>query len=244
MFAKHLPPSAELPRVLALDEAAAAELPPEVELTRGDASTPGTFDAVVGRAAPARLATLRERLRPGGRLILAHRADPQSLLAALAAAGFIHCLVEPLDDFVLYRGERPPEGASVGRVQTLATQSPISNLRSPFVFLLITQTPNKPAWNLAPDEKVEWRAATMIDPETGRPALLAFSSLVKAVGFMQASVLTRFLSGVNKIGKFRAEAARAWERPLILNPELEGARSLTLGPAYAVDPQTAVVGDE
>ena len=115
---------------------------------------------------------------------------------------------------------------------------------SPFVFLLITQTPNKPAWNLTPDEKVEWRAVTMIDPGTGRPALLAFSSLVKAVGFMQASILARFLSGVNKIGKFHVESVRTWERPLVLNPEFEGVRSLTLGPAYAVDPQTAVVGDE
>ena len=46
MFARHLPPSADRPRVLALDERAAAELPTEIHLTTPPQS--GVFDAVVG----------------------------------------------------------------------------------------------------------------------------------------------------------------------------------------------------
>ncbi|MGH2522319.1 MAG: hypothetical protein ACRDH2_07435, partial [Anaerolineales bacterium] len=197
MFAKHLPPSATSPRVLALDEAAAAELPEGVEMI-GPARlrfapqalplAPGQLDAIVGYAPPEGLDPLGRLLRPGGRLILAHPAKPESLLAALTAAGLIHCLVEPFGDFTLYRGERPPEGAPVERIQALAA-GPYVPFSSHFVFLLITQTPNKPAWKLAPDEKMEWRAVTLIDPATHQPALLAFSSLVKAVAFMQAAIL-------------------------------------------------------
>lgn len=243
VFAKHLPPSAGKPRVLALDERAAAELPDETELTRGGPETSGKFDAVVGYAAPDELENLRLRLRPGGRLILAQRADPQLLLTALTSAGFIHCLVETVGEYTLYRGERPPHGSSVERIQTLNSNS----LPSPFIFLLITQTPNKPAWTplaVAPHEKLEWRAATVIDPATGQPALLAFSSLVKAVAFMQAAILAKWIGGVNKVGKFRGEAARTWALPFLLNPKFDDLRSAALGPAYQVDLETAILGDE
>ena len=251
MFSKHLPPSAGLPRVLALDEAAAAELPAEVGLVHAGPELSGEFDAVVGYAAPEQLSSLFQHLRPGGRLILAHRAEPQALLDALTQAGFIHCLVESVGDFTLYRGERPPLGSSVTRVQTLASgpQSLTSDSRSgpltsPFIFLLVTQTPNKPAWKLTSAEKLEWRAATVIDPATGQPTLLAFSSLLKAVAFMQAAILANTISGVNKVGKFRAEAAQTWALSFFLNPSFEDVRTLTLGPAFVIDPQTAVMGDE
>jgi len=110
----------------------------------------------------------------------------------------------------------------------------------------VTQTPNKPAWKLSPDEKLEWRAATLLDPATGRPALLAFSSLVKAVAFMQSAILAplRVINGVNKVAKFKAEVAQSWELPMILNPAFEDVRSVPLGPAYRVDPQRAVTGEE
>ncbi len=265
MFSKHLPPSAAPsgPRVLAFDESSAAELPDEIELTRGDPETPGEFDAVVGCTAPDGLAARMRRLRPGGRLILAQRADPEGsgqarlLLDALTAAGFIHCLVEPVGDFIVYRGERPPQGSSVERVQTLAAPSPSpyptplrsggNYLQSPFVFLLIIQTPNRPAWTppaVSQNEKVEWRAVTILDPATGQPALLAFSSLVKAVAFMQSAILAKWISGVNKVGKFRSEVGRTWELPLILNPTFDDLRSTTLGSAYKVDLKTAILGGE
>lgn len=242
MFAKHLPPGAGLPRVLALDERAASELPPEVSLARA----PGEdeqFDAIVGYVAPQNLALWLPRLRPGGRLILADRVAPETALAALTGAGYLHCLVEERAGLILYRGERPPHGASTERIQA-AAHSPLSTPQSPFLFLLITQTPNKPAWKLAPEEKLEWRAATVLDPACHQPALLAFTSLVKAVAFMQPAVLAGFLRGVNKVGKFRAEAAQAWPLPLVVNPRFDDWRTTTLGPSLAVDPQAAITGEE
>ncbi|MGH2523683.1 MAG: hypothetical protein ACRDH2_14360, partial [Anaerolineales bacterium] len=85
---------------------------------------------------------------------------------------------------------------------------------------------------------------TLIDPATHQPALLAFSSLVKAVAFMQAAILAKFIGGVNKVGKFRAEAARAWPLPLALNPSFEAVRFAPLGPPLQVDPQAAIIGEE
>ncbi len=252
MFAKHLPPSSEQPRVLALSDAVADELRDRVELTFGAARTgtlpPGQLDAVVGYAAPEQIPILGRLLRPGGRLILATHADSQRLLDALTHAGFIHCLVEPVGDLTLYRGERPPEGGPLQRLETLSTSFeslyPATGHRPPSLFLLVTQSPNKSAWKLSPDEKLEWRAVTLLDPATGLPALLAFSSLVKAVAFMQAAILARMITGVNKVAKFKAEVAQSWELPMILNPAFDNVRSVPLGPAYHVDPQMAVMGEE
>jgi hypothetical protein len=206
------------------------------------------LDAVVGDAAPDQIPLLGRLLRPGGRLILATHADPQTLLDALTNAGFIHCLVEPLGDLTLYRGERPPQGNSLQRLEVLSasTESKLPSYvyRPPSVFLLITQTPNKPAWKLSPDEKLEWRAVTLLDPATGLPALIAFSSLVKAVAFMQAAILARTITNVNKVAKFKAEVAQSWELPMIFNPAFDDVCSVPLGPAYRVDPQTAITGEE
>lgn len=262
MFAKHLPPSPGPPRVLALDDRAAADLPPEVVVekfnlapapaaARADLPSPGAFDAIIGYTAPEQLAALSAYLRPGGRLILAHPTHPQLLITALTAAGLIHCLVEETDGLTLYRGERPPLGSPLERTQLLA-DSPlpagegagVRGSTSPFLFLLITQTPHLPAWKLTPGEKLAWQAATALDPATGQPALLAFTSLVKAVGFMQPAILQGWLTGVNKIGKFRAAVAATWAHPLILNPDFAVTRGLPLGPHSPVDPATAITGDE
>src|SRR5579859_7298634 len=176
LFPKHLPPSAGLPRVLALDAQTAAELAGLAEMTVAlglDEWPAGPFDAIAGPAAPEQLAALSQRLRPGGRLILTHEAAPETLLAALTAAGLIHCLVEPQGPLSLYRGERPPEGSSLERTRTLAANRPAGAapalpitspeaLTGPYVFLLIRQTPNKPAWKLAPGEPVTWQAATAL----------------------------------------------------------------------------------
>jgi hypothetical protein len=242
LFAKHLPPSAGLPRVLALDERAAAELP--LESTPALAAPDGEpFDAIVGYAAPHDLDRWLLRLRPGGRLILAGNVAPEAALAALIGAGYIHCLVEEHAGLTLYRGERPPHGSPTERIQA-AAQSPLSNPQSPFLFLLITQTPNKPAWKLAPEETLEWRAATVLDPRSGQPTLLAFTSLVKAVAFMQPAALAGFLRGINKVGKFRAEVAQAWPLTLVINPSFDDWQAATPGPPLAVDPRTALTGEE
>jgi hypothetical protein len=245
-FAKHLPPSAGLPRVLALDDAAQESLPSEIHLITSLArAAADSLDAVVGYAPPDRLPDLARLLRPGGRLILAHTADPARLLNALTAAGLIHCLVESFDGLTLYRGERPPVGSTLERLQSSIINSSASlraSLQSPFLFLLITQIPNRPAWRLSPDEKLEWRATTILNGP--QPALLAFTSLVKAVAFMQKAVLAKMISGINKVGKFPASAAPAWELPLLVNPDFETLKSATLGPPLQVDPAMAIRGDE
>jgi hypothetical protein len=221
----------------------------------------GAFDAVAGPQAPApeELAALGRQLRPGGRLILTHTGPVEDLLAALAATGFIHCLAEPYGAVNLYRGERPPQGSSLERLQTLssapdaapANRTPLElpitdgrSISSPYLFLLITQTPNKPAWKLTPGERLEWRALTALDPSNAAPVLLAFSSLVKAVAFMQSAILARAIAGVNKVGKFPASAAQAWALPLAVNPDFEAVRHLVLGAPFEVDSGAAVMGDE
>ncbi len=165
------------------------------------------------------------------------------MLAALTDAGLIHCLVEPHGGYVLYRGERPSAGTSVERVQALAAPAEAAR-HGPFVYLLVQQTPNQPAWQLAPGQPVDWLAATIVDPATGEPALLAFSSLVRAVAFMQSAVRVSFLININKIGKFPAAAAGGWAHPTLTDPDFAAVRAWRLGPRLAVDRHQAVTGDE
>ena len=89
-----------------------------------------------------------------------------------------------------------------------------------------------------------WRAATLLPAAGAQPVLLAFSSLVKAVAYMQGAVMAQRLVGVNKVGKFPAAAMQAWPLPLALNPNFEQARELEAGPLFEVEAQTAITGDE
>jgi hypothetical protein len=97
---------------------------------------------------------------------------------------------------------------------------------------------------LLPDEKIKWQAATVLDKQTNSPMLLAFSSLVRAVNFMQPAVLAGKFKGINKVGKFTADSAQGWEQPLLLNPNFDELREATPGAMYEVDPQVAITGEE
>ena len=249
MFARHLPPSAARPRVLALDAATATELAEtaDVTLAGGQTAPAGSFDAVAGRvlATAAELAQFAAALRPGGRLILAADDEPERLLEALTRAGYTHCLVEAEGALTLYRGERPPETAStLDRAAQLAASAPAEAGRPRFYFLLVTQTPNKPAWRLAPGERVAWQAATLVAAPGEGPRLLAFTSLVKAVAYMQPAVLAGAIVGVNKVAKFPVEAAAAWPLGVLLNPSFDELRGATAGPPLAVEPEQAITGEE
>src|SRR5262249_6389829 len=142
------------------------------------------------------------------------------LVVTLENAGYTRILVEPLSDQggVLMRGEKPhttPD--TMERIRQVAVrdaESDLSTYSGRYVHLLIQQTPNKPAWKLQPGEKIEWRALALAQPsvgadETGRVAL-AFSSLPKAVSFMQPAVVAGAIRGVNKVAKFSRETAQGW----------------------------------
>jgi SAM-dependent methyltransferase len=273
-LAKHLPPSAARPRVLALDPAASALLSQE----RAEASVTSAaqvrfslaalpfaraaFDAAVASQLPPGLALsrLNSVLRPGGRLLALVAAGGRAgLLAALGREGFIHLYAEPAPaGRALVRGERPPLAAHpVDRIASVAAAGePGLRLIDPrtassaelgrYLHLLVAQTPNKPAWRLAPGEPVAWQAAVGAGAEA-RNAAPAFTSLVKAVAFMQAAVRADSLRGVNKVGKFPAPAARAWPFALVLDPSFADWRGGPWAARWewqAVDPGAALRGEE
>jgi hypothetical protein len=110
-----------------------------------------------------------------------------------------------------------------------------------YIHVLIQQTPNKPMWKLEPGEKVDWEAIGVAGD--GETVLLAFSSLPKAVEFMQPAVVSGHVKDVNKIAKFRWEVARDWPFAIMLNPSDEILDTHTVA-LLAVDPRTAETPDE
>ncbi len=188
-------------------------------------------------------------LRPGGRLIVANALGraPGQIGAQLEAAGYVRILVEELTDGgVLIRGEKRHNTAdTLQRIQQVAGDDAdrldLATYRGRYVHLLIQQMPNKPVWRLQPDEPITWSAlAVRID---NTPTLLAFSSLPKAVGFMQPAVLAGKIKDINKVGKFSKATAQTWTHPVLLNPAvsvLDHADSMLI----AIDPDTAEAPDE
>lgn len=251
---KHLPPSSATLRLLkvgaALDQAALVQRR-DLDVTTIDGAAadwqfaPASFDAVVGHNLDCDedfLAAALQTLRPGGRLIVLQSQGQagQAEVARLESAGYTRILVEALHQYALLRGEKP-HGVqrTVDRIRQVADQQP--GLSRPYVHLLIRQTPNKPVWALHPDEQVEWQAVALADDDGLR--LLAFSSLPKAVAFMQPAVMQGLIVDVNKVGKFSRETALSWPLPLVLDPALDSLDDRRLA-TWAVDPQTAEQPDE
>ena len=234
---KHLPPSAARLNLLDVNGKAREILEkhrPDLEITVVAGSEwpvpPQTFDAVTAFDEDLRgdlLEAALHALRPGGRLIvMSITGDPdESRVKTLEQHGYTRILVEtgaecPLPVGVLMRGEKPHiTGDTNARVRIAADQDDdaqtLEDFRGRFVHLLIRQSPNKPAWAIRADEPVTWEAVTL------GGALLAFSSLPKAVAFMQPSILAGQISGVSKVAKFSRETACAWPLPIILNPAPE-----------------------
>ena len=260
-LAKHLPPSSSALRLLDLNGQAGAVLATlraDLVLTALDlpalTATPpaaNSLDAVVVYDCPLddnALQVLLQALRPGGRLI---RVDPgdvpdESHVLRLEQQGYTRILVEPAVNGrgLLMRGEKPhTEQRTVDRIQQVAqhdSSTSLADYRGRYVHLLVRQTPNKPVWALHEDEPVQWEAVAL---DGDAPTLLAFSSLPKAVAFMQPAVMAGFIRDVNKVAKFSRETAAAWTLSLRFNPELADVTgaSVTLVP---VDPATAEAPDE
>lgn len=259
-MARHLPPSASALRLLDLNSAAGAVLAEG----RGDLEVIPVFgvawsvetdsvDAVAVYDVPLLPELLSEALRalrPGGRLIAVEAGGEigSDRVEMLERAGFTRILVEAaLEDDeaagVLMRGEKPHTTADThARIQVAAALDRASDFAAytgRYVYLLIRQKPNKPVWTMQPGEVVTWEAVAV--EQGGAPNLLAFSSLPKAVAFMQPAVVAGTIKDVNKVAKFRRE--RLNDTRALLNPALEQV-SATAIVAVPVDPQIAETPDE
>lgn len=248
LMVKHLPPSASTLRLLDVNGAAGQGLMkrrPDLSATVGTGADENSVDAVVAYDAALtdeHLRALQVALRPGGRLVAVDPAGEPSaaLVKRLEAAGYTRILVEEFTDEgagVLMRGEKPHlTDDTLARIQSVASGDG-AEFRGRYVHLLVRQTPNKPVWALKPDDVVAWEAVAQAgDP----PVLLAFSSLPKAVAFMQPAVIRGAIKDVNKVAKFSRAAAAGWS--LLVNPAadaLDGA--LIMVP---VDPALAETPDE
>ncbi len=263
VMAKHLPPSASTLRLLDLDGSSGemlADLRADLRSFHlepasliSSAIKPNSVDAVVAYDIDLNDTVLRRllaALRPGGRLIALQSSGSVSEEhpRLLTENGYIRILVEPaLDGLgVLLRGEKPHLTAdTVERVQSVARADEdalgLEQYRGRYLHLLIQQYPNKPAWKLTSSDTITWRAVAIERAKS--PVLLVFSSLPKAVGFMQPIVLAGRLADINKVGKFRRATAAAWAWDAILNPTLTSLASARFT-AVEIDPATAEAPDE
>lgn len=263
VMAKHLPPSSSTLRLLDLDGRSGdllAALRSDLEIRHipaneigGQAIAPGAFDAIVAcdlYLTDDMLAFARRALRPGGRFIALQSRGTvsQSHLRQLRDHGYARILIEPaLDELgVLIRGEKPHITAdTLERIQAVAGADAdsleLSRYRGRYIHLLVQQRPNKPVWKLGPGERTSWRAAAI--ERDSSLALLAFSSLPKAVGFMQPAVLAGVIHDINKVGKFSRAALQAWDWDIILNPSSDSIHGEAL--TYIdIDPALAEAPDE
>ena len=263
VMAKHLPPSSSSLRLLDLDGRSGdmlAALRSDLEIRHIPANdfaeqeqAPGLFDAVVAldvALSDTVLASALRTLRNGGRLIALHSRGTvnESHLRQLRDHGYVRILIEPaLDELgVLIRGEKPHGAADTfQRIHSVASADGDSlemrRFRGRYIHLLIQQRPNKPVWKLDAGERIRWRAAAI--ERDSSIALLAFSSLPKAVGFMQPAVMAGVIHNINKVGKFSLATAQAWDWDISLNPSADSIHGETL--IYIdIDPALAEAPDE
>jgi hypothetical protein len=237
-MAKHLPPSGaslRLVDVLGKTAAILREQRPDIEVVYAPKKLTGwridadSVDAVAAydcEPSPDLLKSAMRVLRPGGRLIILNsQLNPsEAYVKTLEAADYTRILVEigaecPLPVGALMRGEKPhTEEHTLDRVKQIAAQdAPIRTAR--YLHLLIHQTPHKPAWRLTTDDTIMWQAVGVVGDD--EVVLLTFSSLPKAVEFMQSAVMAGRITDVNKIAKFKWDVVKEWPYPTILNPSDE-----------------------
>lgn len=258
-MAKHLPPSAAALRLIDVNGAAGdtlSTLRADLDLVavNGDQWTLETecADAVVAYGRDLDhdlLGAAMKALRPGGRLVVVnpYGSVDEERVKQLESAGYTRILVEtgiecPLPTGVLMRGEKPHVTTdTLERIQLVASKDDeavdFNDYKGRYIHLLIVQTPNKPVWALSEGETVQWQAVTV------NGAMLAFSSLPKAVAFMQPAVLAGTISGVHKVAKFSKATAQGWTQPVMLNPapEILVGQTMTL---VNIDATTAETPDE
>ena len=261
-MAKHLPPSSSTLQLVDINGQAGDILSGRredltIQVLASDAVdtwsiTENSVDSVVAYNVSLEISLLDQVLRmmrAGGRFIavLSSSAVSEDYVQLLQKQGYVRILVEPaVDDLgVLIRGEKPHiTDDTLSRIQQVATADAdmldLATFKGRYVHLLIQQTPNKPVWKLQPDEKIKWQAVAI--QRGDKMILLGFSSLPKAVGFMQPAVVEGIVKDINKVGKFSKEtASNNWV--VMLNPTLDMIRdeALTL---IDIDPDLAEASDE
>ena len=262
-MAKHLPPSASSLRLLDIDGRCGQslrQLRADLDITACRAAdltsaryAESSFDAIAALDADlsdAILATALQLLRPGGRFIAveSNATVDETRVIQLESRGYTRILVEAAHDNcgLLLRGERPHITADTqerirGAADADADRLDLSTYRRPYLHLLIRQSPDKPVWQLSTDERVSWHALAL--HQRNATVILAFSSLPKAVAFMQPIALDGAALNINKVGKFTRETAAAWDHPVRLNLTTESIR-LDQVTWLPVDPATAAAPDE
>ncbi len=263
VMAKHLPPSASSLNLLDLDGFSGAMMKTwraDLQVRHVPAANfaaakiaPDSADGALAydcNLTPELLARVLTALRPGGRLIAlqSRGAVSERHPRLLRENGYTRILVEPaLDGLgVFLRGEKPQATAdTLNRIQSVARADAdlldLARFRGPYLHLLVHQQPNKPVWKLTASDTITWRALAI--ERAAEPILLAFSSLPKAVGFMQPAVLAGLIANVNKVGKFSRATAADWVWDAVLNPVLDDIALETLT-AVAIDPASAEAPDE
>lgn len=261
-IAKHLPPSSSTLNLLDIGGVAGdILLKYRADLLIEEASLlpqhwhyeANQFDAVVAYDTLLTDDLLREILsimRHGGRFIIVnpYGTVSEEWVKRLENFAYIRILVEPAyhGEGVLIRGEKEHiTEDTLERVRQIAKSDSdlldFDNYKGRYVHLLIIQTPNKPVWKLSSDDTIEWQAITIEKDDT--IVLLAFSSLPKAVSFMQPAVLRGFVRDVNKVGKFSKSTAQKWDYPILLNPILDDISDYNVKLLY-INPDTAEASDE
>lgn len=260
-MAKHLPPSASTMQLVDIGgrcSAFLAELRKDLEiqtaiptaLAQLPASSVDAVTAFDIHLSDNLLSCAQDILRPGGRFIaaLSSQSVDETWLRLLQSHRFTRILVEAAVDGVgvLVRGEKPHETAdTLQRIRSVSAADgdrlDLASYRGRYLQLLIRQSPNKPVWRLRPDETIRWRALAL--QNEAKTVLLAFSSLPKAVGFLQAAILDGAAHDINKVGKFDKSAALMWPWDLLLNPTPDILRD---GQQFwlEIDPDTATAPDE
>ena len=266
-MAKHLPPSASQLRLLDINGEAGEVLrtlrddlditPASGDVSAWDDVSAESVDAVIAFDYVLNddfLDAVQTAMRPGGRLIVVNsRGEVSSAPGTrLEQSGYTRILVEtavecPLPTGVLIRGEKPHTTAdTLERIQQVAQHEgdllDLATFKGRYVHLLVTQTPNKPVWTLEEGEPIHWEALAVM-AGNGALTLLVFSSLPKAVGFMQPAVMAGHINGINKVAKFSRETAATWTFPVLLNPPADVLATASIT-TVTVDPTTAEKSDE
>lgn len=261
VMARHLPPSASAMQLVDINGRCGmilAESREDLEiqsaLPQALAQLPASsIDAVAAfdtRLSDNLLSCTLEILRPGGRFIavLSNESVDEIWVRLLRSHGYVRILVEAAVDGlgVLMRGEKAHQtDDTLQRIGAVAIADDdlldLASYRGRYLHLLIRQSPNKPVWQLRSDENISWHALSMQDD--ARHRLLAFSSLPKAVGFMQQAVLAGATHDINKVGKFNKDTALAWPWDLLLNPKPELLQD-SQHSWLVIDPESAAAPDE